>query len=244
MKFLRVGDQKLIKIHIPKYNYKVYCPANKNDLMNFTVREDDIIERFCPKEGDIVIDVGAHFGRYTIIASKRVGPNGKVIAIEAHPQNFELLNCNIKLNNLNNIISLNYAAFSKQTTVKLYLKSDEPSDAIYNTLISNRVKSTDFLEVQANTLDYLLQSNLVNLEKVNWIKIDVEGAELEVLRGSTNVLANSKDIVLLIEIHTLPDGKNHYETIMDLLSRYNFNVEFEKTYGSGEKHVILRKLSL
>jgi FkbM family methyltransferase len=212
--------------------------------MNFTVREDDIIERFCPKEGDIVIDVGAHFGRYTIIASKRVGPNGKVIAIEAHPQNFELLNRNIKLNNLNNIISLNYAAFSKQTTVKLYLKSDEPSDAIYNTLISNRVKSTDFLEVQANTLDYLLQSNLVNLEKVNWIKIDVEGAELEVLRGSINVLANSKDIVLLIEIHTLSDGKNHYEKIMDILNRYNFNIEFEKTYGSGEKHVILRKLSL
>jgi hypothetical protein len=45
-------------------------PLNKNDFTALTIREDKIIERFCPEQGSIVIDVGAYFGRYTIIASK------------------------------------------------------------------------------------------------------------------------------------------------------------------------------
>lgn len=97
-------------------------PLNKNDFTALTIREDKIIERFSPEQGSIVIDIGAHFGRYTIIASKRVGPNGKVIAIEADPGNFEILNKNIKLNKLNNITSLNCASYSKEAKLKLHLQ--------------------------------------------------------------------------------------------------------------------------
>ena len=79
-----------------------------------TIHEQDIIDRFIPNERDIVVDVGAHIGLYTIIASKRVGPNGKVIAIEADPSNFEMLNRNIQLNNLTNVLALNYAVYSKE----------------------------------------------------------------------------------------------------------------------------------
>jgi predicted RNA methylase len=99
----------LLKIAVPKYNYKVYCRVNKEDFVILTRHEDEIIEHFSPKKGDIVIDVGAHMGRYTIIASKRVGENGKVVAIEAHPGNYEMLKRNIKLNKLTNIIPLNFA---------------------------------------------------------------------------------------------------------------------------------------
>jgi predicted membrane protein len=99
VKLLRLVNMMLLKIAVPKYNYKVYCRVNKEDFVILTRHEDEIIELFCPKEGDIVVDVGAHMGRYTIIASKRVGENGKVIAIEAHPGNYEMLNRNIKLIN-------------------------------------------------------------------------------------------------------------------------------------------------
>ena len=97
-------------------------PLNKNDFTALTIREVKIIERFCPEQGSIVMDVGAHFGRYTIIALKRVGPNGEVISIEADPGNFEILNKNIKLNKLNNITSLNCAAYSKEAKLKLHLR--------------------------------------------------------------------------------------------------------------------------
>ena len=240
IKFLRLDSHVSLKISVPKYGYKAYCPINKNDLINMTIREDEIIERFTPKEGDVVIDIGAHIGRYTIIGSKRVGANGKVVAIEANPSNFEMLNRNIKLNQLTNIISLNNAVYSKETKIKLYLPGEELGHTIYNTVMSDRAKNEDkFVEVSANTLDYFLQ--LKGITDVNWIKIDVEGAEFEVLQGATNVLSKSKDITLLIEIHNLSGGTNLYRPILEFLRLYNFKIEFEKSHDGGEKHIILRK---
>ena len=222
----------LIKISVPKYGYKFYCRINKADFMT---REDGIIEYFTPKQGDIVVDIGAHIGRYTIIGSKRVGTQGKVVAIEAHPGNFEMLNRNIKLNQLTNVIPLNYAAYSKETKIRLYVPDEESGYTIYHTLMERTGKK--FVEVNANTLDYLLQLNQIKQEQVKWIKIDVEGAELDVLKGSTNVLSKSKDIALLIEVH----GPANYRPVVEFLSLYDFKIEFEKTYETGDKHIILRK---
>jgi hypothetical protein len=86
-----------------------------------------------------------------------------------------------------------------------------------------------------------LQSKGIKQEQINWIKIDVEGAEFEVLKGATNILSNSKDIALLIEIHNLKDNTNLYRPIIEFLKLYNFKIEFEKTYDGGEKHIIVRK---
>ena len=235
IKFLRLGNPVSLKISVPKYNYKVLCPIKKEEIINMTIREDDIIEHFTPKQGDIVIDIGANIGRYTIISSKRVGTKGKVVAIEAHPGNFVILNRNIKLNQLTNIIPLNYAAYSKETKIKLYVPDEESGYTIYHTLMERTGKK--FVEVNANTLDYLLQLNEIRQEEVNWIKIDVEGAEFEVLKGATNVLSKSKDIALLIEVH----GPDNYRPLVEFLSSYNFKIEFEKTYETGDKHIILRK---
>src|ERR671919_1293041 len=158
-KFLRPGNSSLLKFKVPKYNYEFYCRVNKDDFKIMTIHEDDIIEHFTPKQGDIVVDIGAHIGLYTIISSKRVGTNGKVVAIEADPGNFEMLNRNIKLNRLANVIPLNYAVYSNETKIKLYLPSGESGFTKYNTLMSDRATNEEkFVEVNANTLDYLLQS--------------------------------------------------------------------------------------
>jgi FkbM family methyltransferase len=180
LKFLSVGNSMLLKVSVPKYNYKFYCRINNEDYTFMTGHEDEIEEHFNPKDGEIVVDVGAHIGHYTILSSKRVGENGEVIAIEARPDNFEILNRSVKLNGLTNIVPLNYAAYSKQTKLKLYLPVEESGFIIYNTIMVNRTKPEGkFIEVKANTLDYLLQQN--GIRDANWIKIDVEGAEFEVL---------------------------------------------------------------
>jgi FkbM family methyltransferase len=239
IKFLKIGDPLMLEIYVPKHNYNIYCPLNKEDFIVMTRHEDDIIERFLPKQGDIVVDIGAHMGRYTIISSKRVGANGKVVAIEAHPSNFEMLNSNIKLNQLTNVTTLNYAVYSKETKIKLYLPDEESGYTMHHSIMSNYVftkyKDKTGDKLSANTLDYLLQ--LKGITDVNWVKIDVEGAEFEVLKGAHNVLSNSKDISLLIEVH----GKDTYEPIIESLRSYNFKIDFEKTYENGEKHIIALK---
>jgi FkbM family methyltransferase len=241
-KVLGIGNSMLLRIHVPKYDYKFYCRINnREDLVFMTNHEEDIIEHFTPKEGDIVVDIGAHMGRYTIISSKRVGANGKVVAIEADPSNFEMLNSNIKLNQLTNVIPLNYAVHSKETKVKLYLPSGESGFTKYNTIMPNWINAQEkFVEVNANTLDYLLQLNEIRQEEVNWIKIDVEGAEFEVLKGATNVLSKSKDIAILMELHGPPHV--YRPKVEEFANLYNFKIEFEKSYEeNGSMHIIMQK---
>jgi FkbM family methyltransferase len=240
-KFLKPGNSTLLKFKVPKYDYEFYCRINKDDFKIMTIHEDDIITRFTPKEGDIVIDIGAHIGLYTIISSKRVGAQGKVVAIEADPENFEMLNSNIKLNQLTNVIPLNYAVFSKETKIKLYLPEVESGFTKYKTIMPNWINTQEkFVEVNANTLDYLLQLNQIRQEEVNWIKIDVEGAEFEVLKGATNVLSKSKDIAILMELHGPPHVyRPKVEEFVDL---YKFKIEFEKSYEeNGSMHIIIQK---
>ncbi|HEY9386361.1 MAG TPA: FkbM family methyltransferase, partial [Nitrososphaeraceae archaeon] len=153
-----------------------------------------------------------------------------VISIETETTNFELLNRNIRLNRLTNAISLNYAAYSKEAKIKLYLPNEQQlGQSIYNTIMSDRAQSKEkFVEVKANTLGYLLQSNGIKQEEVNWIKIDVEGAEYEVLKGAKDILSKSTDISLLIEIHNLSGGTNLYKPIIEYLNLYHFKIDFEK----------------
>jgi FkbM family methyltransferase len=238
---LGLDNSLLIVFNAPKYSYK-FCSRITRRVQNFLIEdmyasmsshEDEIVEHFNPKEGDVVVDIGAAFGFYTILSSKRVGLNGKVVAIEAQPDSCEMLNQNIKLNRLANVITLNYAAYSKKSKLRLY-----DSYSIIQGRAENN--SQKYIEVNANTLDHLMQ--LQGISEVNWIKIDVEGAELEVLKGAVNIISRSKDISLLIEIHNLAGSNSTlYEPITQFLSLHNFKIDFEKTYDSGEKHVIARK---
>jgi FkbM family methyltransferase len=241
LKFLGV-DNLLLIVNVPENGYRAYCRSkdNFNDFVILIQYGHNLIELLSHKEGDVVLDVGAYTGLYTIISSKRVGQNGKVIAIEADPTNFEILNRNIKLNGLTNVISLNYTVYSKETKLKFYLL---PSGTKYNNIMSDRIKKTEekFIEINPDKLDDILQQNGISHSDVNWIKIDVEGGEFEVLKGTTGILSKSKDIALLIKVHNSKSSINLYRQIIEFLKVYNFKIVFENTYESGDKRIIVRK---
>jgi FkbM family methyltransferase len=255
IRLLRLGNPSLIQIYVPKFKYKVYCPATIDDFINMTSREEEIIEHFNPKENDTVIDIGAHLGRYALIGAKKVGNKGKVITIEANPLVFEKLKKNLELNKVTNTIALNYAVFSEKTKINLFVREEDSTNTEYslrNTVMVDREKlmiekakdAERVVEVNADTLDNILDSNSIKQESVNWIKIDVEGAEFEVLKGAINTLSKSKDIALLIEIHNIENGKTLYEPIMNLLNNYNFKKEFEMVHEGGERHIVVHKTEL
>jgi FkbM family methyltransferase len=236
IEFLRLDNSVLVVFTSPKYDYKFYSRITRK-VNNFLVpdvyasmvaHEEDIVEHFSPKTGDIVVDVGAAFGFYTIMASKRVGQQGKVVAIEPQPNILEMLNRNIKLNELTNIITLNYAVYSERSKVRLYSNYSIIQERAGQSLQS-------YIEVSADTLDNLLRQG--DIDQVNWIKVDVEGAELEVLKGAVGILSRSSDISLLVEVHS-PDLR---KPILELCELYKFRVVFEKTYGNGNSHLFLKK---
>lgn len=235
--FLGLDKSLLLVFSIPRYNFKFYSRITRK-VENFLIsdmyasmssHEEDILQFFAPKMGDVVIDVGAAFGFYTLISSMNVGSKGKIVAIEAQPDSFEMLNYNVRLNGLTNVVTLNYAVYSSMGRFKLYSN--------YSLMAERSHKSKHkFVEVEGRTLDYLL-SEYVQIKQVNWIKIDVEGAELEVLKGAHYILSNSKDIRVLIEIH----GEENYDPIKRFLRSYDFKIEFEKKYDTGDRHIILKK---
>ena len=251
-----VGQGNLI-VEVPKYGYKSYCRTwnNFNDLMIMTVHEDDLLQLFRPTKGDIVVDVGAYLGRYTLTSSNLVGKSGRVVAIEGDPSHYEMLNKNLKLNKTSNVTAINCMVGSKD--MHLIVGSEEEyltvsSKDLHTTFQKNSYREFDEtgraqignIIVHLNTLDNLLIKEH-GISEINWMKIDVEGTELEVLKGAHNILSNSKRIKLLIEIH---DVNKLYKPIVEILRSNNCKIIFEKDDPSyrcgdriGSKYIIAQK---
>ena len=75
-------NNSLLSVHLPKCGCQAYCRVGDSfdDFVIMTQHEDFLLERFSCKKDDIVVDVGAHIGQYTITSSTRLGPNGKVVS--------------------------------------------------------------------------------------------------------------------------------------------------------------------
>ena len=187
---------KLINItayHLGNIVVKLYgCYFVAVDLESFSVllssHEPWIWRNLQLKRGDVFIDVGAHVGRYTLPIAKIVGKNGKVISIEPDPNNFMALRRGIELSGLDNVIPINAALWSKETFMPLYRGGVSEHRSLVGW------KSNEYILVRATTLDKIL--DILEIEKVDWVKIDVVGSELEVLKGMRETLLKYKPKII------------------------------------------------
>lgn len=137
--------------------------------------EKNVWDYLNPVIGDVFIDIGAHVGKYALRAAKLVGQNGLVIAVEPHPENFQALLKGIELNGFENVLAINVAAWNEECKLKLFLHDA----AVYHSAKIDL--GLGYVEVEGRRIDSVVKE--LGVEQVNWIKIDVEGAEIEVLRG-------------------------------------------------------------
>lgn len=155
-----------------------------------------------PQPGDVVIDAGAHIGFFTMRASRIVGPNGLVIAIEPHPDSFELLWTNIKFNSLNNVLPIRAALGDEEGFAQLSL--GEKGRTLAHSM--EMVRSRRHLRVPLITLDQLIEK--LGIIHLNFMKIDVEGAEHKVLRGGKKVLSY-ENVRVAMEVHPYENIKTN-----------------------------------
>lgn len=146
-----------------------------------------------PGKGDTVIDIGAGIGTFTVRASSLVGEEGSVISIEPNPENYKLLLKNIKANRLQNVISINEACTNYNGTAKLFI----PGDTLLSSLVHNR-NHPSYVFCKVERLDSLIRR--LGIGKVDFLKIDVEGSELEVLEGALETLS-SNQLRITLEVH-------------------------------------------
>ncbi|AFY80054.1 FkbM family methyltransferase [Oscillatoria acuminata] len=146
------------------------------------------------KPGMTVIDVGANIGVYTFSAAQRVGPQGRVIAIEPFSCCIHCLQETIKINQLNQVKICAGAASDNNGTALLSLSNASELNEIVTHEQAERMKLESLETVRCFTLDSLIEKE--NLTQVNFLKIDAEGHELSVLVGSERILSEFAPVIL------------------------------------------------
>ena len=132
------------------------------------------------KRGSVFLDIGAGIGEFAILASKKVGKEGKVIAIEPSPDDFKTLQDNIEENGCSNVIPINSAVSNRKERLLLKFKGRE-------------------FEAEADPLSNILSNLDIAVNSVNYVKMDIEGGERLVIPSSADIIRNID--YLAIEIH-------------------------------------------
>ncbi len=142
-------------------------------------------------EGDTVIDIGANIGYYSMLAAKKVGPRGRVIAFEPDPQAFSILKRNMEVNGFTNIVAEQKAVSNARGTLKLYIAPQNLGDH----RIFPSEESRQEIAVQAVALDQYLPA----AGAVHFIKVDTQGAESVIFEGMQRTLRRHKNVRLAAE---------------------------------------------
>jgi len=163
----------------------------------------------------VFVDVGSNIGKYAIKVANQLGTNGRVVAIEPEPSNFEMLTANVELNGLSNTTLLNVACWNKNERLKLCLGPGFKGTGAHSVKYH---RSEDFIEVTASKLDDILKDLLI--EHVDLMKIDVEGAEGEVLEGAEESLAENPHLKIIFEA----TDSNNLAKCREVLGRHGFTL--------------------
>jgi FkbM family methyltransferase len=199
------------------------------NLQTFETGELAFAEGFL-RPGMTVLDIGAHQGLYTLLASRRVRPSGRVFSFEPSPRERRALRLNLAINFCDNVAVQSLALGSEETTADLYVVDEYNTG--YNSLKPPRVaQATRAVPVKIGTLDHWLGEK--KIDRVDFIKLDVEGAELSVLKGASKSLARMRP-VLLVEVAQIRTAAWGYEAVEIVRFLQNIGYQWFEILDGGK----------
>jgi FkbM family methyltransferase len=172
----------------------------------------DFLKTFLQK-GMVYVDVGANIGSHAINAARLVGSTGSVFAFEADPDTYHLLSDNINANGLHNIILRQTCVSDHVGTLSFYRHKDSAKSSIVDRGEEQSVT------LPSDTLDNLIAGD----KKIDVLKVDVEGAELSVLRGARAIFKDQRrPSIVIIEVFDIRDNTDKSEGIREVLEGYGY----------------------
>lgn len=166
-------------------------------------------------EGMRVVDVGAHAGTFTVLASKLVGSTGRVIAVEPVAENFEHLLRTIEASGLDNVTAVRAALGERSGRLSLFLAAQSGGHSAV------KRRTGEAVEVEVTTLDELCRE--LGVEAVDFVKIDAEGYEPHVLRGGRETISRFRPAIVAAAYH-LPE---HVRLLPELIRQIAGNEAYE-----------------
>jgi FkbM family methyltransferase len=211
------------------------------------IYEDRVYERsFRVEEGDVVVDVGANVGVFTLKARKQTGRRGKVIAIEPEKKNYLRLCRNIGVNRFSDVFPVNVAVTDFDGIADFYVKDASVEHTLLpTTSLSYDTHTVTTRKVQVRMLPSVLRELGVN--RVDFLKVDAEGVELEVLRGAEKLLSDKK--IRKVSVATY-HSKEETRAVGSFLQSFGYFVcvfrnegqahfQLEHTYGCSTENDLL-----
>jgi FkbM family methyltransferase len=200
---------------------------DSRDVFNLSVRhiyeptETGLVKRKV-KPGDFVIDIGANIGYYTLILAGLVGEKGRVLTFEPEPNNFTLLKKNVEINHFSNVALMQKAVSNETGKIKLYLN---PSNIVDHRIYDSHDKRLT-ADAEAVRLDDYFQDYT---GRVDFIKMDIQGAEGKAIQGMQNLLKRNEKIELVMEFSpiALKTSGIEAEECLELLAGCGFNTFFD-----------------
>lgn len=175
------------------------------------------------RPGMVVLDIGAHAGYYTLLAARGTGSEGRVYAFEPEPENFKLLTKNVEANGYLNITPVNLAVCNEVGSRTLFVTSlDNGRHSMYH----HNLPESGQVDVDSITVDKFLEGE--GWPAVGLIKVDVEGAESEVLEGMEELFSRSEDLKFIIEFnpYLLKNAGVDLLGFLDEPAKFGFNVQY------------------
>ena len=189
------------------------------------------------KPGAVIIDIGAHIGLFSVIASQITGAAGKVYAFEPAPSTYELLQKTLAINHNESVIETFQKAVGRETGKITFFVSDGQADN-GNSLVNYKDdRPLHAIDVEVTSVDAFIKEKKIN--RLDFIKIDVEGAEYDTLRGAAETLQNLRP-VCIVAIHPEPIKAkgDRLEDIYDFIISRQYKIMFNKKEFSKEELVV------
>jgi len=207
------------------YGHKMWLYPGSQQMQDivFGTYERETVEIFrkIVKPGMTVVDVGAFIGYYSLLAARLVGRQGKVYAFEPNPEAFAILSRNIEENGYQRVIrAIPKAVSNHGGKVQLFLAERE---AAQTSLYPGKRGANRSVDVETVILDEFFSQE--GWPEVHVVKIDVEGAEVEVLGGMKNLVRKNPQIKIFIEFNPGNQMKSvgNYDKLFDVLTKLGFS---------------------
>lgn len=176
---------------------------------NLALMEREYCFRYMPKAGDVVLDCGGYCGDTAYLFSRKVGETGIVVVFEPDDENFAMLERNIALHKLDNVIPIKKGVWSKSTMLEFSVEGNLGSGIAK--LIGRRGPCTRNVDVVS--LDDVVSE--LGLTRIDLIKMDIEGAEIEAVRGAQRLFSAHCPHVVIAN-HLIEGKDSHYTVTKDL----------------------------
>jgi FkbM family methyltransferase len=172
------------------------------------------------RRGAVVVDAGARIGAFTAKVSAALGEEGRIIAIEPEPRNFACLRKNIETNNLKNVAAIQKALWSQKQRLSIFISGNAAAHSVYHDAFYSSTSNS--ISVEADTLDDILQE--LDITSVDFIKMDIEGSEIEALKGMRKVLESQ--VQLSVAAYHPVEGRLAHTVIVPQLTQLGFKTTF------------------